>query len=128
MTFIHRSFPISLQHDSMMCGVACLQMICRHYGKNYTQDELSDICHTGLAGVSLLGLADAAETLGFRIFSSKFTVDNLGKVMRIRPSGRELALRTVNLISGLNTLVSDMTLMPCTKLSMIYVFTFQKAR
>lgn len=81
MTFIHRSFPISLQHDSMMCGVACLQMICRHYGKNYTQDELSDICHTGLAGVSLLGLADAAETLGFRIFSSKFTVDNLGKIL-----------------------------------------------
>ena len=28
------------QHDSMQCGVACLAMICRHYGKEYSLEYL----------------------------------------------------------------------------------------
>lgn len=26
-----RQFPFSRQHDSMRCGIACLQMICEYY-------------------------------------------------------------------------------------------------
>ena len=31
------------QHDSMQCGVACLAMICRHYGKCYSLEYLGDL-------------------------------------------------------------------------------------
>ena len=34
-------FPVYIQHDSMQCGIACLQMICKYYGKEYTLAELS---------------------------------------------------------------------------------------
>lgn len=64
----------------MMCGVTCLQMICRYYGKNYSQDELSGICHVGRSGVSLLGIADAAETLGFCTRSVKLSINDLENI------------------------------------------------
>ena len=28
-------FPFTHQHDAMDCGPACLQMIAKHYGKNF---------------------------------------------------------------------------------------------
>lgn len=31
-------FPIIFQHDSMQCGVACLQMVCKYLGRVYTLD------------------------------------------------------------------------------------------
>ena len=58
-------FPLCLQHDSMQCGVACLQMICKYYGKDYSTDTLSHYCFTTNQGVSLLGISEAAEQLGF---------------------------------------------------------------
>ena len=32
------------QHDSMQCGVACLQMVSRYFGREYSLHFLSDIC------------------------------------------------------------------------------------
>nr|WP_262281065.1 cysteine peptidase family C39 domain-containing protein [Hallella absiana] len=32
---------IIYQHDSMQCGIACLQMICKHFGKEYSIDSRS---------------------------------------------------------------------------------------
>ena len=29
--------PFFRQSDSMMCGTTCLQMICKYYGKNFSQ-------------------------------------------------------------------------------------------
>ena len=48
------------QHDSMQCGVACLAMICRHYGKRYSLEYLDGFCHANVAGVSMLGIAEGA--------------------------------------------------------------------
>lgn len=28
-----KDFPFYKQHDSVQCGIACLQMICKFYGK-----------------------------------------------------------------------------------------------
>ena len=36
----HR-FECFLQHDSMQCGIACLAMICKHYGKEFSIETLS---------------------------------------------------------------------------------------
>jgi ABC-type bacteriocin/lantibiotic exporter with double-glycine peptidase domain len=32
------------QHDSMQCGITCLQMVCRFFGREYSLDSLSKIC------------------------------------------------------------------------------------
>lgn len=55
-------FPIIFQHDSMQCGVACLQMICKYFGRDYSIDSLSKICSATTQGVSMLGLNGAAQS------------------------------------------------------------------
>lgn len=48
-------FRVSYQHDSMQCGAACLRMVCKHYGKEYALDFLSEQCGCMIDGVSLAG-------------------------------------------------------------------------
>lgn len=67
------------QQDSMQCGIACLTMVCRNYGKKYTMEVLSDICFATTEGVSLLGISQAAEKLGFKATSKKISTDQLAK-------------------------------------------------
>lgn len=71
------SFPLTIQHDAMQCGVACLQMVCRHYRREYTLEELSAVCHATRQGVSLLGLSEAAGTLGLHTVCGRVTTDML---------------------------------------------------
>ncbi|MDR2126866.1 MAG: peptidase domain-containing ABC transporter [Prevotellaceae bacterium] len=60
------SFPFYRQLDGMDCGPACLRMIAKYYGKQYsTQDLREQSCITRV-GVSLLGLSEAAEKIGLR--------------------------------------------------------------
>lgn len=33
-------FPIKFQYDTMMCGVTCLQMICKYLGKDFSINTL----------------------------------------------------------------------------------------
>lgn len=63
----------------MQCGVACLQMVCRHYGKTYSQDALSEACCATSEGVSLLSISNAATELGLHTTCGKATVNILRK-------------------------------------------------
>ncbi len=65
------------QLDSMQCGVACLSMICNHYGKNVSIRTLSNICFASNEGVSLKGLSDAATKIGFNTYSYRMEICNL---------------------------------------------------
>lgn len=62
-----------IQHDSMDCGPTCLKMVAKFYGKNYSLQNLRDRCHITREGVSLLGISDAAESIGFRTTGVKVT-------------------------------------------------------
>ena len=62
-------FRVSYQHDSMQCGAACLRMVCKHYGKEYALDFLSEQCGCMIDGVSLQAIRETAEDLGFRTFA-----------------------------------------------------------
>lgn len=62
-----------IQHDSMGCGPTCLKMVAKFYGKNYSLQNLRDRCHITREGVSLLGISDAAESIGFRTTGVKVT-------------------------------------------------------
>lgn len=65
------------QHDSMQCGIACLAMLCRHYGRKYSLGTLSHYCFATTEGVSMLGISEAAQELGFSTVSGRMTTDIL---------------------------------------------------
>ena len=70
-------FPHFLQLDTMDCGPTCLRMIAKFYGKSYSLRSLRAKCHITRAGVSMLGISDAAESLGFRTKGVKMTWEQL---------------------------------------------------
>jgi ATP-binding cassette, subfamily B, bacterial len=65
------SFPHYRQLDAMDCGPTCLRMVAKHYGKTYTLQTLREKSEIGKEGVSLLGIAQAAEQIGFRTLAVK---------------------------------------------------------
>lgn len=65
------------QPDAMDCGPSCLQMIAKYHGRHFTLQTLRDRCHITRAGVSLLGISDAAESIGFRSMGVKVAFDKL---------------------------------------------------
>lgn len=72
-----KKFHCIKQHDSMGCGIACLQMICAYYGKQIRQEYLSKICFPTTEGVSLLGIGDAASKIGFDTVGESLTIEEL---------------------------------------------------
>ena len=72
-----KSFPFYHQHDSMQCGITCLQMVCKYYGKEYSTDALSRYCFATTEGVSLLGISEAATRLGLHTTCGRVTIAQL---------------------------------------------------
>lgn len=72
-----KSFPICFQYDSMQCGIACLQMICKFYGKEYSLTQLTELCFATNEGVSLLSISKAAEKLGLHTICGRTTTEQL---------------------------------------------------
>lgn len=61
----------------MACGATCLRMVARFYGRSFSLSRLQEQCHTGHLGVSMLGISDAAESIGFRTLGVKLTFGQL---------------------------------------------------
>ena len=59
-------FPNYTQLDQKDCGATCLRIIAKYYGKSYSLDFIRNISSMSINGVSFLGLAEAAELIGFR--------------------------------------------------------------
>lgn len=55
---------LTLQHDAMQCGIACLSMVFSHYGRDYSIEFLEQYAQADAEGMSLLGLAQTSEKLG----------------------------------------------------------------
>jgi ATP-binding cassette subfamily B protein len=60
-------FPYYKQPDQMDCGPTCLRMVAKHYGRNFKLQTLRKLCEINREGVSLLGISDASEKIGFRL-------------------------------------------------------------
>lgn len=75
-----KKFPLILQRDAIQCGVSCLQMICKYYGQSYSFEELEKICIPTVEGISLLGVKDAAETLGLSTTCCQLSLNALKKI------------------------------------------------
>lgn len=70
-------FPHWQQLDTMDCGPTCLKIITHYYGRHYSLQNLRAKCHITREGVSLLGISDAAELIGFRTTSGTITWEQL---------------------------------------------------
>ena len=70
-------FPHYHQLDLADCGPTCLRMIAQHYGRHYSLETLRRRAFVTREGVSMLGLSDAAESIGFRTVGVKTSVDKL---------------------------------------------------
>ena len=81
-------FRFIRQHDSMQCGVACLAMICRSYGPDYSLKYLSSVCTPTSEGLSLLALKKCAERLGFDVLCGAFQSVLRSRWNSIAPSSR----------------------------------------
>lgn len=69
------------QHDSMQCGVSCLAMICRYYRRNYSLEYLDGFCHANIAGVSMLGIAEGAQSVGLDVMTVAASTDELKEIV-----------------------------------------------
>jgi len=73
------SFKCIIQSDSMMCGITCLQMVCKHFGREVSLRTLSKFCVATSEGVSMLGVNEAANKLGLRTMCARTDFDTLSK-------------------------------------------------
>lgn len=71
------SFPYFKQLDAMDCGPSCIRMIAKFYGKTYSLQTLRDKSYITREGVSMLGISDAAESIGFRSMGVRITFEQL---------------------------------------------------
>jgi ATP-binding cassette, subfamily B, bacterial len=74
-----KSFPFYKQLDANDCGASCLRMIARFYGRYYSLDTLREMTYIGKEGVSLLGISDAAERIGFQTLAAKTSYTRLSQ-------------------------------------------------
>lgn len=68
------------QPDQMDCGPTCLRMVAKYYGKNFSLQKLREICGINREGVSLLGISEAAEKIGFRTAGIKLSLKQLAAI------------------------------------------------
>ena len=63
----------------MDCGPTCLKMVAKYYGKDFKIASLHRNSGVSKDGVSLLGISQAAEKIGFNTYRVKLTLQQLYK-------------------------------------------------
>ncbi len=72
-----KSFPFYRQLNAMDCGATCLRMVAKHYGVGVSLEFLRQKTEYGKQGASLLGLANAAESIGFHTVGARLSFEEL---------------------------------------------------
>ncbi|OQP63425.1 ABC transporter ATP-binding protein [Niastella vici] len=83
MQFYPNTFPFFKQLDAKDCGPTCIRMIARFYKKDYPLSYIRDLCNIGKEGVSVLGINNAAEQLGFNSVALKASFSVLEKQIQL---------------------------------------------
>jgi ATP-binding cassette subfamily B protein len=74
-------FPYSHQLGARDCGPACLKMVAEYYGQQYALDFLREKCNITKVGVSLLGISEAADAIGFHSVGAKMDLEQLKEIV-----------------------------------------------
>ncbi len=76
---LSKRYPFYAQQSAADCGSACLVMIGKYWGKNFSVNRLRDMTNVSSNGASLRALATAGENLGFGTRPVKATFDKLAE-------------------------------------------------
>jgi ATP-binding cassette, subfamily B, bacterial len=74
-------FPTVKQYDEMDCGPACLQIICKYYGKKFPLQYLREQCGTDKTGSSMLGIKNGASLLGFKATGIQIDINEIDETL-----------------------------------------------
>ncbi len=72
-------YPFVRQQSAVDCGVTCLVMIGRYWGKRFDLNQLRHLANVDRRGASLKGLMLAAEAIGFAPRPVKASLDQLAQ-------------------------------------------------
>ncbi|NWB64332.1 cysteine peptidase family C39 domain-containing protein, partial [Pseudomonas sp. F1002] len=61
-----KNFQLIRQQEQSECGLACVAMICEHYGVDISLNSLRADFATGGRGINLKNLSDLLSKIGFR--------------------------------------------------------------
>ena len=70
-------FPFFRQLDAMDCGPSCLRMIAKYYGKSFSIQQLREKSYILRTGVNMMGMSEAAESIGLRSTTVRTSVKKL---------------------------------------------------
>ena len=70
-------FPNLVQSNQMDCGPTCLFIICKYYKIDIAIEKLRELTEIGKEGVSMLGISDAAEQIGFKTLPVQCNIKEL---------------------------------------------------
>ena len=73
-------FPHYTQLDAMDCGATCLRMVAKYYGREFSNQLLRERSFITREGVSMLGISEAAESIGFRTCGVRIPLSKLLEV------------------------------------------------
>mgnify|MGYP003487388125 FL=1 len=74
-----RRYPYYGQQSASDCGAACLVMVGRYWGKQFSLNRLRELARVNRSGSLLKGLVTAAETIGFVTRPVKASLNQLAK-------------------------------------------------
>lgn len=74
---MNKPFTHYTQLDSMDCGPTCLRMVAKYYGRSYSLQSLREKSFITREGVSMLGISDAAESIGFHTQGVRINFEQL---------------------------------------------------
>ncbi|MCM1420460.1 MAG: peptidase domain-containing ABC transporter [Bacteroides sp.] len=72
-----KKFPHYHQYDAADCGPTSLRIVAKYYGKEYSPEMLRRHCYISREGVSMLGISDAAEYIGFHTIGACISFEQL---------------------------------------------------
>ena len=75
-----KEFPFYKQVNNKDCGMTCLRMIAKYYGKSSDILTISSLTKAHPKSMSLLQLKSNAESLGLKTSASRVPVNYLGKI------------------------------------------------
>jgi ATP-binding cassette subfamily B protein len=72
-----KKYPFHKQPHARDCGAVCLRMVADYYGRFYTTEQLRSVANQQRAGVTLLDISNAAESIGMHSVGAQISYARL---------------------------------------------------
>lgn len=72
-----KKFPFYRQLDYRDCGPTCLRMVAKYHGQNFSRESLREKTGVTKQGVTMAGIADAAEDIEMRTLGMRVNLESL---------------------------------------------------